>query len=78
MYDPAIARKAGASAWTWPSASGYRSGKPPSFTIRADAINLLNTPQWGDPNTNINAANFGRITTAGGARTFTINARVDF
>jgi hypothetical protein len=49
-----------------------------TFTLRLDAINALNTPQWGNPNTDINSANFGRITSAGGARTVTINARVDF
>ncbi len=49
-----------------------------SFTIRADLINFLNTPQWGDPNTDINSANFGRITTATGSRSVTINARIDF
>jgi hypothetical protein len=49
-----------------------------TFTIRADAINVLNTPQWGNPNTDINSANFGRITSAAGSRTVTINARIDF
>jgi hypothetical protein len=49
-----------------------------TFTIRADAINILNTPQWDNPNTDINSSNFGRITAAGGSRTITINARVDF
>jgi hypothetical protein len=49
-----------------------------SFTIRADAINVLNKPQWGDPNTDINSASFGRITSATGTRTIQINARVDF
>jgi hypothetical protein len=48
------------------------------FTLRMDAINLLNKPQWGDPNTDVFSNNFGRITNAGGARTFTLNARVDF
>jgi hypothetical protein len=48
------------------------------FTIRFDSINLLNTPQWGSPNLNINSNSFGRITSAGGARTFTMNARIDF
>jgi hypothetical protein len=48
------------------------------FTLRADAINILNTPQWGLPNTNINSTTFGRITTATGSRTVLINARVDF
>ena len=49
-----------------------------NLKIRADAINFLNKPQWGDPNTNITSANFGRITTATGARTITFNARLEF
>ena len=48
------------------------------FTLRVDAINLLNTPLWNDPNLNINSSNFGRITSSGGERTFTLNARIDF
>jgi len=48
------------------------------FTLRADAINILNRPQWGLPNTNINSNTFGRITTATGSRTILVNARVDF
>ena len=48
------------------------------FTVRVDAINVLNTPQWDNPNTNINSVNFGRIDDSSGERTFTINARVDF
>jgi hypothetical protein len=48
------------------------------FTLRADAINILNKPQWGLPSTNINSTTFGRITTATGSRTVLVNARVDF
>lgn len=48
------------------------------FTIRMDAINVLNKPQWGNPNLNMFSNNFGRITNASGARTFTLNARIDF
>src|SRR5690606_36253180 len=48
------------------------------FTLRADVINVLNKPQWNNPNTNINSVSFGRITGAGGDRTVTINARFDF
>jgi len=47
-------------------------------TLRADVINILNKPQWGTPTTNINSTSFGRITTAFGSRTVTLNARVDF
>jgi hypothetical protein len=53
-------------------------GESKSFTIRADAVNILNKPQWGNPNLNINSASFGRITSATGARTVTLNARIDF
>ncbi len=48
------------------------------FTLRMDGIDILNTPRWGQPNLNINSSNFGRITRASGARTFTLNARIDF
>jgi hypothetical protein len=53
-------------------------GETRSFTLRADAINVLNRPIWGNPNLNINSNTFGRITTATGNRTLTFNARVDF
>jgi hypothetical protein len=43
------------------------------FTLRMDAINLLNKPQWGDPNTDVFSVNFGRITNAGGAQHWTSN-----
>ena len=49
-----------------------------TLTVRMDAINILNTPQWGNPNLNINSSGFGRITSASGERTFTLNARIDF
>jgi hypothetical protein len=49
-----------------------------SFTIRADAVNILNKPIWGNPNTDVNSNLFGRITTATGSRTITISGRVDF
>jgi hypothetical protein len=60
------------------------------FEIRVDAINVLNTPRWQDPVTDINSPNFGRLTAADptssfqasdlvtGTRAFTINMRVSF
>ncbi len=48
------------------------------FTLRADVINVLNKPQWNNPNTNINSGSFGQITGAGGQRAVTLNARFDF
>jgi hypothetical protein len=61
-----------------------------NFEIRADVINLLNTPYWADPETNINSLNFGRMTAASevggnsarearnGTRSFTLTARLNF
>jgi hypothetical protein len=52
-----------------------------SFTIRADLVDALNMPQWGNPsaaNLSINSNSFGRITTAEGERTVTVGARIDF
>ena len=49
------------------------------FEFRVDAINVLNHPNFGTPNTNINGINtFGRITTATGSRRFVINTRINF
>ena len=49
-----------------------------SFTIRADLVDALNTPRWGNPsagNLSINSNSFGRITSADGERTVTIGAQ---
>jgi hypothetical protein len=64
----------------------FRITEAKSITLRADAINLLNTPQWGySPNsgtigitTNIDSTSFGRITSASGNRMITFYARFDF
>ncbi|MEO5923667.1 MAG: carboxypeptidase-like regulatory domain-containing protein [Bryobacteraceae bacterium] len=53
-------------------------GEARAFTFRADIIDALNKPIWGNPNTNINSTSFGLITTAAGNRTITLNARFDF
>jgi hypothetical protein len=55
-----------------------RIAESKTFEIRADIVNMLNKPIWGNPNTAINSANFGRITTASGTRQITFNARVEF
>ena len=48
------------------------------FEIRADAINILNHANFGNPVVNINSTSFGRISSASEGRTFTINARLSF
>jgi carboxypeptidase family protein/TonB-dependent receptor-like protein len=51
-----------------------------TFNLRMDVVNVLNKPQWGNPNTNINGSSFGRITSVIGnqQRLVTLNARIDF
>lgn len=46
--------------------------------LRADAINVLNSPIFGGPNADINSTNFGRITAAGGDRVVVLSARINF
>jgi hypothetical protein len=55
-----------------------RIAEAKEFELRVDVMNILNTPQWGDPTLDINSTNFGRITTAGGTRTFTFHTRFTF
>jgi hypothetical protein len=49
-----------------------------TLRVRADAINLLNRPIWGNPNLNIDSTSFGQITTATGNRNVVLGARVEF
>ena len=47
--------------------------------VRADAVGLTNTPNFGAPGTNLNSpSTFGVITTATGQRLTTVSARVSF
>jgi hypothetical protein len=48
------------------------------FELRIDAVNVLNHPNFGNPNLSINSLNFGRITSATGNRRFVANLRVNF
>jgi hypothetical protein len=49
-----------------------------TFEMRVTAFNISNTPQWGNPTTDINSTNFGRITSASGNRTVFIELRLNF
>jgi hypothetical protein len=46
--------------------------------INAILENATNTPQFGNPNLNINDVSFGRITSAGGNRVFVLGGRFNF
>ncbi|MBS1827452.1 MAG: carboxypeptidase regulatory-like domain-containing protein [Acidobacteria bacterium] len=56
----------------------FHIGERKEFIVQADATDVSNTPQWGNPTLDINSANFGRITTAGGNRLMIIGARINF
>jgi len=55
-----------------------RIGESKELEFRADATNVTNSPQWNNPNTDINSSNFGRITGAGGNRIIIVGIRVNF
>lgn len=68
-----------------------RIAETKELEFRADAVNVLNHPNFGFPNLNINSTGngtaggiagnnvpFGRITTATGDRKITVGARLNF
>ncbi len=46
--------------------------------FRAECFSCVNTPQWNNPNTDINSSSFGLITGAGGARQMQLAAKFIF
>ena len=46
--------------------------------VRADVFNVLNIKNYNNPQTNMNNADFGRITGAGRPRVFQFGARLTF
>jgi len=46
--------------------------------LRGEGFSVINTPKWNDPSTDINSANFGFITGAGGARSIQLGAKLIF
>ncbi len=46
--------------------------------FRIDAIDMLNSPQFGTPEGDINSTTFGRITTATGNRIIVLGGRINF
>jgi hypothetical protein len=50
-----------------------------TLTFRVDSINLLNTPQFAYPGSNLSGGNFGQITnTLNDGRTFNVTMRLSF
>jgi len=49
-----------------------------ALQLRLDMFNALNHANWGSPGTDINNSLFGRITSAGAARSMQLAARLAF
>ena len=49
-----------------------------TLQVRAEGFSVVNTPQWNNPNTDINSSNFGFITGAGGNRQMQLGAKLIF
>jgi hypothetical protein len=49
-----------------------------NFELRADAISATNTPNFDNPNGDMNSVNFGRITGASGNRIMVVGGRFNF
>jgi hypothetical protein len=49
-----------------------------SMEFRADALGALNTPNFGDPNGDMNSVNFGRITSASDSRVLVVSSRLNW
>ena len=70
----------GPGSWTFNMNLGktFQMNERFKLTIRADAYNALNHVNLGSPNTELTSATFGRITSAAGARSMQMNARLTF
>jgi hypothetical protein len=70
----------GPHRWTADISIGktFRISESVNVQVRADAFNALNHVSYGNPNGNITSADFGRITSAGNARSGQIGARLVF
>ena len=55
-----------------------RVGGNRAVTLQVNALNLLNTVQWGSVDTNVNSPTFGQVLSVRPMRTITANARFRF
>ncbi len=59
-------------------AKSFTLGGERRLQLRADMLNVLNRKNYNNPVTNMNSADFGRITGAGGRRVVQLGARLTF
>jgi hypothetical protein len=77
-YMPEMVRGPGDFNLHTTLAKGFALGAHTRLQVRAEAFNLLNRKNYNNPQTNMNNADFGRITGAGRARVFQFGARLTF
>ncbi len=54
----------------------FKIGERLSLQFRGESFSTVNTPNWNNPDTNINNKTFGYITGAGGNRTMQLGTKV--
>ena len=62
-----------------PVVAAYLIAERLGFELRSEVNNVTNTPQWGNPRTDVtNARTFGTINTGANPRTVRFTARLSF
>ena len=56
----------------------FRITERAKLEFRAEGFQVMNTPQWNNPDTGISSSTFGQITGAGGARSVQLAAKLMF
>jgi outer membrane receptor protein involved in Fe transport len=77
-YNHAMARGPSSLNAHTTFAKSFQLGAGSRLQVRADMFNILNRKNYNNPQLAINNVNFGRITGAGGSRTFQLGARLTF
>ena len=72
-------RKDGIQNLNFAASREWPLGRRVALTLRAESINLFNTPQFANPGNELSGGNFGQITnTLNDGRTFSLAARLAF
>jgi Carboxypeptidase regulatory-like domain/TonB dependent receptor-like, beta-barrel/TonB-dependent Receptor Plug Domain len=77
-FMPEMVRGPGEKTLHTTLAKGFPLGAHTRLQVRAEVFNLLNWKNYNNPQTNMNNADFGRITGAGRPRVFQFGARLTF
>jgi hypothetical protein len=77
-YLPGMARGPGNFNLHTTLAKSFAVAAQKRLQVRVDVFNVLNRRNFNNPQTNMNSADFGRITGAGRARVLQVGARLTF